>query len=63
MNLGPSFIIFGVLENFYDFLLNLQAYEYFLYGLTKFTWIWNPNSDSSFEFKGLNQIHSNAKFE
>jgi hypothetical protein len=37
MNLGPSFIIFGVLENFYDFLLNLQAYEYFLNGLTKFT--------------------------
>jgi hypothetical protein len=35
----------------------------FLNGLTKFTWILNPNSDSSFEFKGLNQIYSTTKFE
>jgi hypothetical protein len=31
--------------------MNLQAYESFLNGLTKFTWIWNPNSDCSLEFK------------
>jgi hypothetical protein len=43
--------------------MNLQAYEYFLNCLTKSTWIWNPNSDSSFEFKGLNQIDSITKFE
>jgi hypothetical protein len=43
--------------------MNLQVYEHFLNGLTKFTWIWNPNSDSLFEIKGLNQIHSNTKFE
>jgi hypothetical protein len=47
----------------YEFLLNLQAYEYFLKCLIKFIWIWNPNSDSSFEFKGLNQIHSTTKSE
>jgi hypothetical protein len=44
MNLGPSFIIFRVLKN-------LQSYEFFLNGSTKFTWILNPNSDSSLEFK------------
>jgi hypothetical protein len=42
--------------------MNFQAYEYFLICLTKFTWIWNPNSDSWFEFKCLNQIHSITKF-
>jgi hypothetical protein len=43
--------------------MNFQAYEYFLICLIKFTWIWDPNSDSSFEFKGLNPSHSNTKFE
>jgi hypothetical protein len=40
MKLGPCFIIFGVLKNLLGiskFLKNLQAYEYFLNGLTKFT--------------------------
>jgi hypothetical protein len=46
-----------------EFLLNLQACEYFPNGLTKFKRIWKPNSDSLFEFKGLNQIHLNTKFE
>jgi hypothetical protein len=32
-------------------LMNLKAYEYFLKGLTNFTWIWKPNSNSSLEFK------------
>jgi hypothetical protein len=43
--------------------MNLKAYEYFLNVLTKFIQIWNPNLDSSFEFKGLKQIHPITKFE
>jgi hypothetical protein len=43
--------------------MNLQAYEYFINVLTNFIRIWNPNLDSSFEFKGLNQLHSITKFE
>jgi hypothetical protein len=46
-----------------EFLMNLQDYGYFLTYLTKFTLIWKPISDSSFEFQCLNQIHSNTKFE
>jgi hypothetical protein len=40
--------------------MNLQDYEYFLNGSTKFTWIWNPNSDSSLEFKTWHNL-SNFK--
>jgi hypothetical protein len=46
-----------------EFPMNFQAYEYFLIFLIKFTWIWNPKLDSSFEFKGLNSFYSNTKFE
>jgi hypothetical protein len=34
-----------------EFIMNLQAYEYFSKWFTKFSWIRNPNSDSSPEFK------------
>jgi hypothetical protein len=39
--------------------MNLQAYEYFLKGSTEITWIWNPNLDSSLEFKTW---HNLSKF-
>jgi hypothetical protein len=62
MNIGPSFIILEFYRIYYEFLMNLQAYEYFLHVLTKFIRIWNHNSYSLFEFTGLNQIHSITKF-
>jgi hypothetical protein len=63
MNFGLSFIIFGVLENFLRIYIEFTSLWVFINCLTKFTWIWNPISNSSFQFKGLNQNHSITKFE
>jgi hypothetical protein len=43
--------------------MNLQAYEQFIKGLTKFIWICKPNSDLLLEFKYYNPNYPNPKFE
>jgi hypothetical protein len=43
--------------------MNLQAYEYFIKGLTKINLIYKPNSDFLFEFKSWKQTHLNSKFD
>jgi hypothetical protein len=63
MNLGPSFRIFGVLENVLWIPIEFTSLWVIFKCFNKFIWIWKPNSDSLFEFKGLNQIQSNTKFE